>query len=130
MLDFARSKGVLADSGNFVARKSLARNSAQIPELPVPKANFEKRIWRFESRRPSGCSNERRLLNSIALVVRVIATTGCLQLSEQNKDEQDYDHESKSAAAIIAGAIERTAANAAKAPEKGDDQNDQYYGSD
>jgi hypothetical protein len=45
MLDFARSKGVLADSGNFVARKSLARNSAQIPEIPVP---FQRQILKRE----------------------------------------------------------------------------------
>ena len=57
-------------------------------------------------------------------------TTGYLQFSEQQQDQQNYDYESKPAAAIIACAVERTAANSAKAPEQGNNQNDQYYGSD
>jgi hypothetical protein len=62
--------------------------------------------------------------------VKAIATAGWLQFSEQKQDQQDYDYEPKPAAAIIAGAIERTAANAAKASEQGDDQYDQNYGPD
>jgi hypothetical protein len=40
-----------------------------------------------------------------------------LQFSKQKQDEQDYDHEAQPAAAIVAGAVERTAANATKAAE-------------
>jgi hypothetical protein len=124
-----------------LCRAQVSRNSAQIPEIPAPfqgqilkrqilKTGFGGSNHATQADGKYTCSIERRLLNSIVPIVRVIATTGCLQLSEQNKDQQDYDHESKSAAAIIAGAIEWTATNAAEAPEQGDDQNDQYYGSD
>ena len=40
-----------------------------------------------------------------------------LQFSHQQQDEQDYDYESKPAAAIITGAVERAAADTAKAAE-------------
>jgi hypothetical protein len=46
-----------------------------------------------------------------------------LQFSQQKQDQQDYDYESKPAAAIITSAVERAAANAAKAAEQGDNQN-------
>jgi hypothetical protein len=40
-----------------------------------------------------------------------------LQFSHQKQDQQDYDYESKAAAAIITGAVERAAPDAAKAAE-------------
>ena len=40
-----------------------------------------------------------------------------LQFSKQKQDQQDYDYKSKPAAAIVTGAVERTAANAAEAAE-------------
>ena len=38
-----------------------------------------------------------------------------LQPSEQQQDQQDHDHEAQSAAAIVTGAVERSAADAAEA---------------
>jgi hypothetical protein len=64
--------------------------------------------------------------NDATASVRTISSTGDLQLSEQKQDQQDDDHKSESAATIISGAIERTAANTAKTTEQGNYQNDQY----
>ena len=50
--------------------------------------------------------------------------------SEQQQNQQDNDDEAKSAAAIIAGAVERSAADAAEAPEQRDNENDQDDSSD
>ena len=47
-----------------------------------------------------------------------------LELSKQQQDQQDNDDQAKTAAAVIAGAVERPAADAAKAAEQGDNEND------
>ena len=53
-----------------------------------------------------------------------------LQFSHQKQDEQDNDYKSKPTASIITGAVERPAADSAKAPEERYNLNNQYYGSD
>src|SRR6476619_1443454 len=50
-------------------------------------------------------------------------------LAEQNQDQQDDDHETESAAAVIAGAVERTAADSTEDAEQRNDQDDQDDGS-
>ena len=50
--------------------------------------------------------------------------------SEQQQYQQDDDDEPEAAAAIVSGAIERPAANAAKAAKQGDNKNDEYDRSD
>jgi hypothetical protein len=50
--------------------------------------------------------------------------TSCLQPAKQKKDQQDHDHQTEAAAAIIAGAVKRTAADAAKATKQSDNQDD------
>src|SRR3569833_634276 len=49
---------------------------------------------------------------------------------EQQEDQQDHDDEAETATTIIAGAVERTAADARKAAEQRDHENDQDDGSD
>src|SRR5438270_12864783 len=48
-----------------------------------------------------------------------------LKPPEQQQDQQDHDHQAQPAAAIVSGAVERTAADAAESAEQGDDENDQ-----
>ena len=54
----------------------------------------------------------------------------CSELPEQQQDQQDHDHKPKTAAAVISGAIERSAADAAETAQQGDDENDQNDGAD
>jgi hypothetical protein len=46
------------------------------------------------------------------------------QLPEQQQDQQDHDYEAEAATAVIAGAVERSAADAAETAEQGDYEND------
>src|SRR6202048_1685921 len=48
-----------------------------------------------------------------------------LKLPEQEQDQQDHDDQTKAAAAIITGAIKRSAADAAEAAEQGDNENNE-----
>src|SRR4051812_14746112 len=50
---------------------------------------------------------------------------GGLNPAHQNQNEQDDDDKAEPAAAVIAGAVERTAADAAEPAQQGDDQNDE-----
>ena len=47
-----------------------------------------------------------------------------LQLAEQQQYQEDDDHEAKTTAAVVAGAVERTAADAGKAAQQCDNEND------
>ena len=49
--------------------------------------------------------------------------------AEQDQDQHDNENETEAAATVITGAVERFAAEAAKAPEQYDDQNDEQDGS-
>jgi len=49
--------------------------------------------------------------------------------AEQDQDQHDNENETEAAATVITGAVERSAAEAAKAPEQYDDQNDEQDGS-
>src|SRR4051812_44743001 len=48
-----------------------------------------------------------------------------LYAPEQNKDQDDHDDDAKSAAAVIAGAVERPAADAAEPAQQRDDEDDE-----
>jgi len=48
-----------------------------------------------------------------------------LESSEQQQDQEDHDDKAEAAAAIISGAVERPAANTAKAAEQGDNKNNE-----
>jgi ferritin-like metal-binding protein YciE len=48
-----------------------------------------------------------------------------LEPAEQDQDQHDNQHEADAATAVIAGAVERTATNAAKAAEQDDNQDDE-----
>jgi hypothetical protein len=56
---------------------------------------------------------------------KVPGTPQTSKSAEQNQNEHDNDHEAEAAAAIVAGAVERTAAQSAEPPEKRDDENDE-----
>ena len=53
-----------------------------------------------------------------------------LNPSEQEQDQQDDDDESEATAAIISGAIERSAPDATEAAEQRDNENDKDNQSD
>jgi hypothetical protein len=50
--------------------------------------------------------------------------------AEQNQDQKDDNHEAQSAAAVVAGAVEWTAAKPAETSKQDDDQNDEQNGAD
>src|SRR6187431_924283 len=69
-------------------------------------------------------------IGALSTRCRFAARSLPLNPSHQDKNEQDDDDKAEPAAAVVTGAVERSAADAAEAAQQGDHQDDQNDSAD